>query len=142
MKRLISILEIENDIVTQLGNVSGVDAIFRETLSDKFDADRVDNPVLLIQNGGYTVPKRDGAGIHSSQLMTSIWIVSIVCKKDEYMTKGSVVMMEMLNTLKNFKAEGWRHRLNIVNDVKELARPVMSDRVALYPFFFGVDVVI
>ena len=141
-KQQINILAVENDILAMLEDVSGIDRIFRETDSDDFDADSVDEPVLLVQNGGYKVKEADGAGCYQSQQFFSIWVVSVVCKKEDALSKGSLVMMDMINRLKNSKAAGWRRPLRITTDVKDFARPSMSERVMMYPVFFSLELVV
>ncbi len=138
----VNILAIENDIVSQLETLAGIDKVYREPDSDDFDADGVDRPVLLVQNGGYSVEAQDGAGCYSSQKLNSIWIISVICNKDDYLTQGSIIMMDMISKMKGFKGVGWRKRMKIANDVKDFAKPVMGDRVAMYPMFFGVEVIV
>lgn len=135
------ILPLEAEIETLLTPLGF--QIYVETLSDAFDADRVTDPVILIQNGGYKIISQDiGAGEYNSQLMESIWIVSIVCKKAEYLTAGSPLMMDMVGLMKMFKPPNFRKKFRIVEDVKDFARPTFSDRICLYPFHFAIPIVI
>lgn len=140
-KQITPILPLESEIETLLTPL-GV-TIYVETLSDSFDADRVNDPVILIQNGGYKIISQDnGVGEFNSQIMESVWIISIVCKKKEYLTHGSPLMMQALDLMKGFRPPKFRKRFRIVEDVKDFARPTFSDRICLYPFYFAIPIVI
>lgn len=135
------ILPLEAEIETLLTPLGF--EIFVETLSDKFNADRVTDPVILLQNGGYKITSQDqGVGEYNSQIMESVWIVSIVCKKSEYLSHGSPLMMDMIALMKTFRPPNFRKRFRIVEDVKDFARPTFSDRICLYPFHFAIPIVI
>ena len=161
---MVNILEIENDIVEKLLEIevigeSGVfysetsdglvtektgNDIYREANSHGLDADSVEKPVIIVSNSGYTISNEKPVGCKNSQILTSLWSIPVVCKKQDYLTHAAPIMMQIIAKLKGFEGvdNKWAHKMQVVNDVRNFAKPDIDVRVAYYPIFFGVRIII
>lgn len=140
---LINILAIENPIVDILRTIDSVEHVYRESLADELTADSVCEPVITVANAGYTVKSADNiVGCTNSQVITSLWTVAVVCLKEDYLTKASVIQMEIINKLKGYKHKDWRFRMRVGTDVRNFSKPDIDVRIAFYPMVFSVDVII
>ena len=143
---MINILQLETPIVEVLETISGVDHVYVEADSEELTADSIDEPVISIANAGYVINRgvaaEDIVGCTSAQVLTSQWMIAVICKKEDYLTKASIIQMEIINKLKGFRAKGWRYRMRVGTDVRNYSRPDIDVRVSYYPMMFVVDVII
>ena len=154
---MVNILEIENDIIEKLSEIGNYaetpngkvrkktqEDIYREPNSYGLNSDNVDVPVIVVSNSGYVVTKDEPVGCDSNQQMTTMWTVGIVCRKEDYLTKTSQLMMDIISKLKGFKGVNnqWRHKMKVVNDVRNFAKPDIDVTVAHYPVVFGLKIII
>lgn len=159
---MVDILTIENDIVTKLAEIQAVNGnfyseptngsvrkvtqedIYREPNAYGLSGDIVVEPCIVISNSGYSVPNDDPVGCSDSQQLTSLWTVAIVCRKEDYITKCSPLMMQIIKKLKGYKGvdDKWRHKMKVHNDVRNFAKPDIDVTVAHYPIVFGLKIII
>lgn len=139
---IVNILTIENNIVEQLESIKGVERIFVEPDSDELIADNINEPVISVSNSGYTVNEDEPKSCGNRQIMNSLWTIAVICKKEDYLTKASIIMMDIISTLKGYRAKEWKFPLKVANDVRNFNKPDIDERIAYYPITFSVKVIV